>query len=238
MKFNEEEMKIITNFQKIDNKLYFQDGYWSTTNNPIENYLVAFYDVKRDGIPEFGLNDLSNFINVIKKSDPDFEVKSSHILLNNEAKNVKIRYSLVADKSIIKPPPIDALNNLKSFASQNTELKFTMTSEVYETIFRYSGLFGSTTAFFISDGTKLRIVLSDSPDLKKATNPTEIGIVDEDVQVNNLKGHTAIDLKNMLFLGDTDYSVTSANIDDENGLFIFESTLFGVNYLVSKNIEE
>lgn len=133
MKFSQKTLKILKNFNNINQSIFFREGNNITTIAPSKN-VFAKAKVVEDIPKNAAIYDLSRFLSVISLlDDPDIDFQDKQLVITKGES--KIRYTYADERVIVKPPE-------KNIVLPSIDVQFTMTPEIYSSCIKAMSILG------------------------------------------------------------------------------------------------
>ena len=189
MKLSKNTINILKNFSVINNGILFEPGSLIRTKT-VQNTILAEATIEEVIPLEFGIYDLSEFLNVLSLfQNPDIEFSPKFMKIIDGKNSVKY---YAGDKSILVTPK-------KNIVFPEPEISFELSSDLLQQIKKTSSILNAPDVSFVGDAGELKLVVSD----KK--NPTSNAF---EYNIGNTELNFVIDFKvDMLKFINMDYNI-------------------------------
>ena len=169
MKLSAETVNLLKNFSNINSGIVFRPGNTIKTISTNKN-ILAEATIKETIPCEFGVYDLSKFINVLSlyKEEVDVEFKELSAVISGMSGRSNVDYRFCAPKMINAAPE-------KPVAMPTAEINFVMTQSDFDWIIRTASVLGSPNIAVVSDGTKIELMTYDASNDSESTNTLNVG---------------------------------------------------------------
>ena len=169
MKLSTETVNLLKNFSNINSGIVFRPGNTIKTISTNKN-ILAEATIKETIPCEFGVYDLSKFINVISlyKEEVDVEFKELSAVISGMSGRSNVDYRFCAAKMINAAPE-------KPVAMPEAEINFVLTQSDFDWIIRTASVLGSPNIAVVSDGTKIELMTYDASNDSESTNTLNVG---------------------------------------------------------------
>ena len=169
MKLSAETVNLLKNFSNINSGIVFRPGNTIKTISTNKN-ILAEATIKETIPCEFGVYDLSKFINVLSlyKEEVDVEFKELSAVISGMSGRSNVDYRFCAPKMINAAPE-------KPVAMPTAEINFDMTQSDFDWIIRTASVLGSPNIAVVSDGTKIELMTYDASNDSESTNTLNVG---------------------------------------------------------------
>lgn len=169
MKLSAETVNLLKNFSNINSGIVFRPGNTIKTISTNKN-ILAEATIKETIPCEFGVYDLSKFINVLSlyKEEVDVEFKELSAVISGMSGRSNVDYRFCAPKMINAAPE-------KPVAMPAAEINFVMTQSDFDWIIRTASVLGSPNIAVVSDGTKIELMTYDASNDSESTNTLNVG---------------------------------------------------------------
>ena len=169
MKLSTETVNLLKNFSNINSGIVFRPGNTIKTISTNKN-ILAEATIKETIPCEFGVYDLSKFINVISlyKEEVDVEFKELSAVISGMSGRSNVDYRFCAAKMINAAPE-------KPVAMPAAEINFVLTQSDFDWIIRTASVLGSPNIAVVSDGTKIELMTYDASNDSESTNTLNVG---------------------------------------------------------------
>lgn len=169
MKLSTETVNLLKNFSNINSGIVFRPGNTIKTISTNKN-ILAEATIKETIPCEFGVYDLSKFINVLSlyKEEVDVEFKELSAVISGMSGRSNVDYRFCAPKMINAAPE-------KPVAMPAAEINFVMTQSDFDWIIRTASVLGSPNIAVVSDGTKIELMTYDASNDSESTNTLNVG---------------------------------------------------------------
>jgi hypothetical protein len=169
MKLSAETVNLLKNFSNINSGIVFRPGNTIKTISTNKN-ILAEATIKETIPCEFGVYDLSKFINVLSlyKEEVDVEFKELSAVISGMSGRSNVDYRFCAPKMINAAPE-------KPVAMPAAEINFDMTQSDFDWIIRTASVLGSPNIAVVSDGTKIELMTYDASNDSESTNTLNVG---------------------------------------------------------------
>jgi hypothetical protein len=169
MKLSTETVNLLKNFSNINSGIVFRPGNTIKTISTNKN-ILAEATIKENIPCEFGIYDLSKFINVLSmyKEEVDVEFKELSGIISGMNGRSNVDYRFCAAKMINAAPE-------KPVAMPEAEINFVLTQSDFDWIIRTASVLGSPNIAVVSDGTKIELMTYDASNDSESTNTLNVG---------------------------------------------------------------
>lgn len=169
MKLSTETVNLLKNFSNINSGIVFRPGNTIKTISTNKN-ILAEATIKENIPCEFGIYDLSKFINVLSmyKEEVDVEFKELSAVISGMSGRSNVDYRFCAAKMINAAPE-------KPVAMPEAEINFVLTQSDFDWIIRTASVLGSPNIAVVSDGTKIELMTYDASNDSESTNTLNVG---------------------------------------------------------------
>lgn len=169
MKLSTETINLLKNFSNINSGIVFRPGNTIKTISTNKN-ILAEATIKETIPCEFGVYDLSKFINVLSlyKEEVDVEFKELSAIISGMSGRSNVDYRFCAAKMINAAPE-------KPVAMPESEINFELTQSDFDWIIRTASVLGSPNIAVVSDGTKIELMTYDASNDSESTNTLNVG---------------------------------------------------------------
>jgi hypothetical protein len=169
MKLSTETVNLLKNFSNINSGIVFRPGNTIKTISTNKN-ILAEATIKETIPCEFGVYDLSKFINVLSlyKEEVDVEFKELSAVISGMSGRSNVDYRFCPAKMINAAPE-------KPVAMPASEINFDMTQSDFDWIIRTASVLGSPNIAVVSDGTKIELMTYDASNDSESTNTLNVG---------------------------------------------------------------
>ena len=169
MKLSAETVNLLKNFSNINSGIVFRPGNTIKTISTNKN-ILAEATIKETIPCEFGVYDLSKFINVLSlyKEEVDVEFKELSAVISGMSGRSNVDYRFCAPKMINAAPETPV-------AMPTAEINFVMTQSDFDWIIRTASVLGSPNIAVVSDGTKIELMTYDASNDSESTNTLNVG---------------------------------------------------------------
>lgn len=169
MKLSTETVNLLKNFSNINSGIVFRPGNTIKTISTNKN-ILAEATIKETIPCEFGIYDLSKFINVLSmyKEEVDVEFKELSGIISGMSGRSNVDYRFCAPKMINAAPE-------KPVAMPESEINFELTQSDFDWIIRTASVLGSPNIAVVSDGTKIELMTYDASNDSESTNTLNVG---------------------------------------------------------------
>jgi hypothetical protein len=167
MKLSNETLNVLKNFSAINQGIQFKKGTKLSTVSAGKTVLAQA--ILKDEFPQdFCIYDLNQFLSVnsLFKETAELEFDESNITFKSGRS--KIKYRMTAKEMIVTPPE-------KELTLPSVDVKFTLTSEDYDTIMKTAAVLSSPHIAIKSENDKITLVAFDAVDNSAHTNSIEVG---------------------------------------------------------------
>ena len=167
MKLSNETLNVLKNFSTINQGIEFKKGNKLATMAATKSVL-AKATLKDEFPQDFCIYDLNQFLSVnsLFKETAELEFDESNITFKSGRS--KIKYRMTAKEMIVTPPE-------KELTLPSVDVKFTLTSEDYDTIMKTAAVLSSPHIAIKSENDKITLVAFDAVDNSAHTNSIEVG---------------------------------------------------------------
>jgi len=169
MKLSTETINLLKNFSNINSGIVFRPGNTIKTISTNKN-ILAEATIKETIPCEFGVYDLSKFINVLSlyKEEVDVEFKELSAIISGMSGRSNVDYRFCAAKMINAAPE-------KPVAMPESEINFELTQSDFDWIIRTASVLGSPNIAVVSDGSKIELMTYDASNDSESTNTLNVG---------------------------------------------------------------
>ena len=174
MKLSTDTVNILKNFSTINSGLFFKKGNKLSTVSQSKTILAQA--ILSDTFPkDFGVYDLNEFLSVlsVEKELPEIEFDDVNVIIKSLGGRSKTKYR-VTDKAMIVTPPD------KEISLSAIHTTFTLTTEDYEKIIKYSSVLHSPNIAVLGEGGILKLVCFDLSNDASSPYELNIGIATKD----------------------------------------------------------
>jgi hypothetical protein len=182
MELSKETLTLVKNFASVNNSIMLKAGNKLATISEGKN-VMAEVTIAEDLPIDFGIYDLSEFLNVISlfpTTQLDFQEK---YILVSDGGNSKIKY-FAAGEGVVKSAPT-------TIKFPTADVTFTLTAVQLAMIQRTSSVLKASDVSIVGDGTNLKVLVSDKKNDTSNAYEVTIGQTTEtfkaNIKVENLK---------------------------------------------------
>ena len=191
MKLTKETLAVIKNFSSINSNLLLKEGNKLSTITPGKN-VMAEATISDEFPIDFGIYDVHEFLGVVSLfEDPDFTFSASNVQIKKGSSSIK--YTAASPSALTLPPE-------KKINFPAADVTFTMPATMLSTIIKTSSVLRAEDISVVSDGEKLKIVITD----KKNTSANSYELELDSTHANVFKFNLKVDNLKLL---NTDYKV-------------------------------
>lgn len=158
MKLSETTVKILENFSKISNTIYFFPGNKQKVMTPAKSIFAEVHFEENFPI-EFGIYDLTKFLSVLSLFDnPELDFSDKYVTIKDADSTATYWFT---SKEVVKKAIVDPN---KSITLPNVDLEFQMTKDDFKHLKSSSSVLGAPHFIIKGDGSDINLIVSDADD--------------------------------------------------------------------------
>ena len=178
MKLSEKTINLLKNFKEINQSILFKKGNKLRTISVMKN-ILAEATVAEDFPKDFGIYDLSQFINGIelhKPSSPEFDFENDNHVVIKEGRS-RSKYFFADPNVIITPPE-------KSIDLPSEDVTFELSTEQLDKLLKAAAIYQSPDLSVIGENGVVKILIRDKKNETSNTFAVTVGETDSTFSFN------------------------------------------------------